>query len=88
MKTTLTNVGILLRSKKARMMEKANAFIKDERSAKGTTEEGYLVYAVVTIGILILALSIPFLTDSFTDILNYFDAGVNGQTTNPPGWGK
>ncbi|MDA6130901.1 hypothetical protein OSK38_26445 [Escherichia coli] len=87
MKNAITKFGVQAQFLKVQALEKTKAFLKDEKSAKQNTEEGWLVYAFIVIGIIVLSLSLPFLRDTFTDIMNFFNDGVNGRNTNPNGLG-
>lgn len=73
---------------KNKLAAKAKSFIKDETSARGSSEEGYLTYAGIVIGIIVLAIAVTFTTGGFETIGNFFQDGVTGNDTNPNGWGK
>ena len=85
---TILSISTQISTAKQNLVSKAQAFLKDETSAKGSSEEGYLVYAGIVIGIIVLGIASAFMTDSFTDIGRFFDDGVNGNNTNPNGWGN
>jgi len=55
-------------------------FIKEEKSAKVFAEEGWMIYAVIIIGIAILLISLVFMDGGFNSVGNFFMDGVNGQT--------
>lgn len=59
---------------------KANfiSFIKEERSARGTTEEAYLTYGAIVIGVIVLLIATGFMDNAFNAIGNFFSDGVNG----------
>lgn len=65
-------------STKGKLKAAFKNFLTDERSAKGQTEEGWMVYAVIIIGILVLAIVAPFIDTAFNSIGNFFNDGVNG----------
>lgn len=73
---------------KEQMKGKIKAFLQDETSARGSVEEGYLTYAGVVVGIIVLGIVIYFSKDAFTAIGKFFNDGVTGKVTNPTGWGK
>jgi|APAga8741244001_1050109.scaffolds.fasta_scaffold07726_4 hypothetical protein len=88
MRNALINAGIMVQGKKEKLVSKVKNFIKEEKSGKGVTEEGYLMYGAIAVGILMLALIIGFLTGGFEAIGNFFRDGVSGDNTNPNGWGN
>lgn len=88
MRKAIINFGIQAQLKKGKVLNKVKHFLRDEKSAREQVNEGWMIYAGITIGIIILALALPFLRDTFTDIMTYFDDGVNGNNTNPNGWGN
>lgn len=88
MRNLSKKIGTQVEMKKLEVVAKVKGFMKDERSAKGSSEEGYLVYAGIVIGILVLGIGVGFMTDGFTTIGNFFGDGINGTNTNPDGWGN
>lgn len=53
-------------------------FILDERSARGSVEEGQLSYAGIVIGLILLLIGSQFIDEGFNIIGNFFTDGVNG----------
>lgn len=88
MKNSLLKIGTQLNFAKMKAVSKVKSFLKDETSAKSFVEEGYLMYASIVLGIILLAVVIGFLTNGFTSIGTFFNDGVNGNNTKPNGWGK
>ncbi|MEK5105046.1 hypothetical protein MKX83_24195 [Cytobacillus sp. FSL M8-0252] len=89
MKTLLMKANQKITIKKQGLVSKVKEFLKDETSgSKGTVEEGYLMYAGVVVGIIVLGIVILFATGAFESIGNFFNDGINGDNTNPNGWGK
>lgn len=54
-------------------------FLKDERSAKGQTEEGWGMYQNIVVGIIILTILVSVFYLASNDIGNNFLDGVNGE---------
>lgn len=75
-------------TKKEQAKGKIKAFLQDETSARGSVEEGYLTYAGIVVGIIILSIFLIFSKDAYNAIGKFFNDGVTGQVTNPTGWGK
>ncbi|MEQ2529121.1 hypothetical protein WMO40_20820 [Bacillaceae bacterium CLA-AA-H227] len=89
MKTTLLlKMGAVVEGTKSNVVSKVKGFLKEETSAKGSSEEGYLVYGGIVIGIIVLGIAVVFMKDGFSDIGTFFNDGVNGTNTNPAGWGS
>ncbi|MED5094549.1 hypothetical protein [Bacillus safensis] len=88
MKTNLIKTGVKLSEMKNNVIRKGWKFLKEEKSAKGTSEEGMLMYWAITIGIVVLAVVLASLTDGFTALGKMFVDGTNGTITKPNGWGK
>jgi len=84
----MRNVFLQVGVKALVMKEKVKAFLKSETSARGSVEEGYLTYAVVVVGIIVLGLVLLFAKEAYTAIGKFFNDGVTGKVINPPGWGK
>lgn len=81
-------LGINLMNGYERVKNKAINFIKDEKSLKGTTEEGQLTFGNVVFVLIVIAIVSVFLTAAFTELGNQFMDGVTGKQTTPPGdWG-
>lgn len=59
---------------------KAVNFFKEEKSAKVFAEEGWMIYAVIVLGIIVLLIATVFMDDGFNAVGNFFNDGVNGQT--------
>lgn len=64
---------------KTKVVTKVKSFIKEERSAREYSNEGYLMYAGIIIGIIALLIVSQFMDLSFNDIGNFFSDGVNGE---------
>ncbi|MGG1021166.1 hypothetical protein G3M81_22935 [Bacillus paralicheniformis] len=88
MKTALIKMGTKFNMKKNNLFGKVKRFVMDETSARGSSEEGYLTYAGIVLGILALGIAVTFMTGGFETIGNFFQDGVTGNDTNPNGWGK
>lgn len=88
MKSQLNKVALFLSGKTEMMKQKAVSFMKEEKSAKGTLEEGYMGYAVIILGIIVLGLAAAFFTDGFTTIGDFFNDGVTGADRDADGWGN
>lgn len=88
MKNALINAGVLVQGTKEKMVSKFKKFIKEEKSAKGTSEEGYLIYGAIVVGIVVLTIIIATTTNAFDSIGAFFQDGVTGDNTNPNGWGN
>lgn len=58
---------------------KISNFLKEEKSARGFTEEAWLTYGALIIGIALLVIAVQFLTGGFNDVGNFFVDGVNGK---------
>lgn len=67
-----------MKAAQSKMTSKVTGFLKDERSAKEYSNEGYLMYAGIIIGIIALLIVSQFMDVSFNDIGNFFSDGVNG----------
>lgn len=85
---TLKTINNTVAVQTVEMKQKAVEFMKEDKSAKGATEEGYLTYGVVVLGVLILAIAVAFLTGGFESIGSFFTDGISGRNTNPNGWGN
>lgn len=68
---------------KGNVIERVRNFNSEETSAKGTSEEGVLVYIGVALGILVGAIVILFGKDVFTVVMNQFKTGTSKV---PTGW--
>ncbi|MED3677054.1 MULTISPECIES: hypothetical protein [Bacillati] len=84
----VTKIGTKFEAGKSKLVSKTKSFIKDETSARGSSEEGYLTYAGIVLGIIALGIAVGFMSGGFETIGNFFQDGVTGKDTNPTGWGK
>lgn len=57
---------------------KVTTFVLDERSARGSAEEGNLAYGAVIIGIVVLLIGSQFMDTGVNVLGNFFVDGVSG----------
>lgn len=87
MNTVFMKVATSIELQKQKMAQKVTNFLKEEKSARGLLEEGWLMYTMIAIGIILLIIVIGFMKSGYTSIGQFFLDGVTGKVTNTPGWG-
>ncbi|MCM3227707.1 hypothetical protein [Terribacillus saccharophilus] len=88
MNNTLLAMGTKAKLQADAAKAKFRNFLTDEKSAKGTAEEGYGLYAAIVIGVIVLTIVLAFSKTGFGSIGSFFQDGITGKNTNPAGWGS
>ncbi|MEH6944644.1 hypothetical protein [Bacillus sp. JJ722] len=87
MNTIFMKAATSMELQKQKMAQKVMNFLKEEKSARGLLEEGWLMYAAIALGIILLIIAMDFLKNGYSTIGQFFLDGVTGKVTDTPGWG-
>lgn len=71
-----------------KIQNKLQRFLKDQKAAREYSNEGYLMYGGIVIGIIFLGIILVNLEPITQLVMSFFEDGVTGNDTNPNGWGN